>query len=230
MDCGNQKRPNFAHERDSLRDLHSAIARSHGLAFGVPDHETEDVRARCQVERTSNVDAGSGQFGQSLIAQAELDDLLQAADEIAIAIEDAGDDGQLVIVAIAHLAIAEIADIDSGKNGEFGLHFARFEELEIEIDGDIVKFFARIDGFADLIAGLFFGIDGVLGRGVTAAGLQSIASAGRVFQSDFELMKAGRAARRLRPSRRSLLLWKKVPPVASESSAMTSSFAIALSR
>src|SRR5436305_10911267 len=78
-------------------------------------------------------------------------------DEISVAIENSGDDGEIAIVTPVGFLEMELLQVDMRENCEFGISIAGLEELRVQVDWQFVNFFLRKDGIFNLLLGCLLG-------------------------------------------------------------------------
>src|SRR5579883_1215824 len=131
--------------RTSSRNLDGSVARRHGLSFGIPDHQPDHIAARRHIDNRPHADPSGRKIPERLILQLHIHDLLNARHPVAIAIEQARDNRQRVIVAPFGFPVAQIPDIHLGDHRDLGARRAGLEELHVQIHRNVADFVPRED-------------------------------------------------------------------------------------
>src|SRR5271156_2708398 len=88
------------------RNLDGSVGRRHELSFRVADNQPDKVSARLHIKTGPDRNARAQPLCQSLVAQTHLENLLIPGDQVSIAVEKAGSDGEIVAVATVRFSKA----------------------------------------------------------------------------------------------------------------------------
>src|SRR5207248_11179906 len=98
-------------------------------------------------------DPGDRRTGPGLFLEPHLDGLLVPRDVIAVAIEQGGDDREIVAIAVVRLAKLQIFQLHPRQYRDARGLVARLEELAVQLDGKLVQLLAREERLANFLFG-----------------------------------------------------------------------------
>src|SRR6267142_2300957 len=107
----------------NLGNLDGAISRGQ-LSFGVANHQSDKVTARLHVEARLHGNSRAQLVGQGVVLQMHVDNLLIARDEPAISVEQAGNDGEVVLVAPIRFSEMHFLDVYVNPDRQFRIQVA----------------------------------------------------------------------------------------------------------
>src|SRR5262249_30819768 len=140
----------------SLRgNLHRDILRGHHLAFGIARHQANAIRARRDFEFGANWNRSILAIERDVFHKTKGNDIRNALDVAAIAVEQAADHLHVVAVLTVDFAVMQPGDVYARYDRQFRFGVADLRQLRRRADGDIVNLIPAEHRFVNFFLGVF---------------------------------------------------------------------------